>query len=220
MNRVFFSLVLLFPAIILCSCASPEKIKTLESETMSLGSNYQFLSDRVDGLEARIEELHKQMSGISKKLVVLTSETRRLEGEKAGLESGLETMAHGDQPMEENAGEEELEEDAFIGEEAEGPFEDSPKPEIEEEAALRIVEIKVLSGSGSLAPAAEVSGSLDRLGYEVSLIDRATKPFKETTVFHAPEYLSDAIKIADAINGTIKPLTWDSRFDIIVVVAE
>jgi predicted nuclease with TOPRIM domain len=82
------------------------------------------------------------------------------------------------------------------------------------------LKIKVLTGDGNPASAKEMSDRLKQLGYQVKAIDRASRTtFVKNTVYFAPASRNEAEALVARLNGeaVLKPLTWTSVFDIIVV---
>ncbi|MCK4911110.1 MAG: LytR C-terminal domain-containing protein [Thermodesulfovibrionales bacterium] len=82
------------------------------------------------------------------------------------------------------------------------------------------VKIKVLSGSGSLASALEMTKHLESNGYKVERTDMApSTDFSRDKVFFRKGNNSTAKEIAKNIGSTAvaAPMTWKSKFDIIVV---
>jgi 3-dehydroquinate dehydratase len=248
MNKIISAVLMVSLSFIILGCATS---KGSEEEIMGLESNYQFLSDRIDGLEARLKEIEDQVGDVSKKLVVSTHESHKLEELEKRIKT-LEIMSSGQprafvkeptvtekavgrepeerpeelETFEETAdayevAEEDMEEDVQPLEPVEIAEEEmeTPEPETMDESSSTF-EIKVLSKVKNAASAKEAAEKLELMGYKVSRIDHSQKPFKKTTIFHAPGYLTHAIRIAGPLNGTIKPLTWKSQFRIIVVVVE
>jgi hypothetical protein len=82
------------------------------------------------------------------------------------------------------------------------------------------VTIKILSATGELYPARALSGKLEESGYIVNRIDLAQSRFRRNTVFYSKGMRGTAEDIAGHIGArtTVKPLTWGSTFNIIVVV--
>jgi hypothetical protein len=92
-------------------------------------------------------------------------------------------------------------------------------PEKPPAAALPTLRIKVLSGDGELASAREMKKTLESLGFAVERIDLAPRPdFKSDVIFYNKGFESVARNMAGRAGGVrVKPMTWRSIFDIIVV---
>ncbi|MCX5837419.1 MAG: LytR C-terminal domain-containing protein [Deltaproteobacteria bacterium] len=87
-------------------------------------------------------------------------------------------------------------------------------------AAAKELRIKVLAGSGGLPAARTMSKKLQDLGYKVERLDRAsTTHIKSDTVYHAKDSEKEAKEMAGRLGKetVVKPMTWSSIFDIIVV---
>ena len=86
--------------------------------------------------------------------------------------------------------------------------------------AAKELRIKVLTGTGKLSAARKLSKKLADLGYKVERMDRAPKTgFNKDTVFFAKDKEKEAKELAGRLgkDTIVKPLTWSSIFDVIVV---
>ena len=82
------------------------------------------------------------------------------------------------------------------------------------------VKIKVLSGNGDIVSARSMSKRLSNMGYKVASIGSAPRSdFLTNTVYFDPEMQVEAKELALRLgtNTLIKPLSWPSVFNIIVV---
>lgn len=80
--------------------------------------------------------------------------------------------------------------------------------------------VKVLAGTTDLQAAKDMAAFLTRNGFIVRAVDFATTSgYKYNTVFYAEGFETHAQQLAEALGGKtiIKPLTWQSVFDIIAV---
>jgi len=88
---------------------------------------------------------------------------------------------------------------------------------------LRALKIKVLSGDGSLDSAKLMSKRLIGMDYEVRLIGFAPRSnFKKNTVYFAPKFEKEGRTLVSHLGAdtALKPLTWSSVFDLIVVAVK
>ena len=88
---------------------------------------------------------------------------------------------------------------------------------------IQRLKIKVLSGSGNLSSARKMANKLGNLGYNIKLIGLAPRSnFKKNTVYYASRHKINAKKLAQNLGAdtVLKPLTWSSIFDLIVVAGE
>lgn len=90
-----------------------------------------------------------------------------------------------------------------------------------DEEELSLLKIKVLSGTGDLNSAKEMAKELEKTGYKIKFVDYAPRSnFINNTIYFAEDFKSQAEKLASSIgseNAVIKPLSWPSEFDLIVV---
>jgi uncharacterized small protein (DUF1192 family) len=80
--------------------------------------------------------------------------------------------------------------------------------------------IKVLSGSGTLAPAIAMVKKLEKMGYKIDKMDLApSTAFPKNKVFFSKGFSGEAKALANTMGSEVvtTPLTWKSKFDIIVV---
>jgi chromosome segregation ATPase len=82
------------------------------------------------------------------------------------------------------------------------------------------LKIKVLSGDGNIKSAKKMASRLKKMGYDVKRVDFAPKStFSKNTLFFAKGIRKQAEALSRSLGGStvIKPLSWYSIFDIIVV---
>ena len=85
------------------------------------------------------------------------------------------------------------------------------------------LKLKVLSGDGDLNSAKKMAKKLRNMGYKIKLIDRAPQSsFLRNTVFFALGFQDEAKRLGFSLgdNTILKPLSWSSIFDIIVVTGK
>jgi len=83
--------------------------------------------------------------------------------------------------------------------------------------------IKVLAGDGRLASARMMARQLEKDGLKVELVDLAPRAdFPADTVYYLPDHEKDAKEIAGRIGEKtlLKPMTWPSVFNVIVVTGK
>ncbi len=89
-------------------------------------------------------------------------------------------------------------------------------------ASARTARIKVLNGSHDPEAAKLVAKNLKRAGYSVERIDKHEQQnWTRSTVYYKPTHREAANELAGQLGGSprIRKLTWNSIFDIIIVVA-
>ncbi|MBW1783895.1 MAG: hypothetical protein JRL30_24540 [Deltaproteobacteria bacterium] len=92
-----------------------------------------------------------------------------------------------------------------------------------EKKGSRDLKIKVLSGDGDLRSAKDMTKKLMGMDYKVGLIGYAPRSnFKKNTVYFKPKFEKDGKLLVSELgdNAVIKPLTWPSVFDLIVVTGK
>jgi hypothetical protein len=90
-------------------------------------------------------------------------------------------------------------------------------------ADVGALKIKVLSGDGNLASAQEMAKRLGRMGYKIKAIDLAPQSsFLRDTVYFTSRSHLQAKRLLSRLgsNAILKPLTWRSVFDLIIVTGK
>jgi hypothetical protein len=85
------------------------------------------------------------------------------------------------------------------------------------------LKIKVLAGDGRIASARLVARKLEKTGLKVEIVDLAPRAnFSADTVYYLPDHEKDAKEIAGRLGKKtlLKPMTWSSAFNIIVVTGK
>ncbi len=91
------------------------------------------------------------------------------------------------------------------------------------EKNLLEVKIKVLSGDGNLRSAKQMAKRLTGMGYKIERIAYAPRSnFKKTSVYFSPKFENEGRRLVSSLgaNTVLKPLTWSSIFDLVVVTAK
>ncbi len=89
--------------------------------------------------------------------------------------------------------------------------------------ALLDLKIKVLSGDGDLRSAKSMTKKLMGMDYEIRLIGYAPRSnFEKNTVYFKPDFEKEGKRLVSRLgaNTLIKPLTWSSIFDLIIVTGK
>jgi hypothetical protein len=85
------------------------------------------------------------------------------------------------------------------------------------------LKIKVLSGDGNLASAHEMAKKLRGMGYKIKAVDLAPQPsFSRDTLYFTSNSHQQAKHLLSRLgdNAVLKPLTWPSVFDLIIVTGK
>ena len=96
----------------------------------------------------------------------------------------------------------------------------SLSPQAKSYAGMQRVKIKVLSGTGKLIAALDCAKQLKQQGYRIDRIDLAPRAdFSRDMVFFASDSQDEGRRLAAILgsNTVVKPLSWQSIFDIIIV---
>lgn len=94
---------------------------------------------------------------------------------------------------------------------------------LQQKKTLRKLKIKVLSGDGNLSSAKRMAKRLMGMDYEIRRIDYAPRSnFVRNTVYFAPEFRNEGRRLVSGLGPktVLKPLTWPSIFDLIVVTGK
>ena len=85
------------------------------------------------------------------------------------------------------------------------------------------LKIKVLSGDGDLRSAKSMTKKLLEMDYEIDLVGYAPRSnFEKNTVYFKPDFEKEGKRLVSRLgaNTIIKPLTWSSVFDLIIVTGK
>ena len=85
------------------------------------------------------------------------------------------------------------------------------------------LKVKVLSGDGDLGSARMMAKRLKEMNYKIRLIGHAPRSdFRANTVYYKPQFESQGRLLVSKLgdNTVMKPLTWSSIFDLIIVTGK
>lgn len=111
-------------------------------------------------------------------------------------------------------------EPAYYAKEASAPIAIAQTRDIPMQNDLTGIKIKVLSGDGKLSSAKETAKTLQSLGYKIDRVALApSTKYSKTFIYYAKGREHEAAALADRLgrDTKLKPLSWKSIFDIIVV---
>lgn len=86
--------------------------------------------------------------------------------------------------------------------------------------AVKGLKIKVLYGDGQPKSAEKMAQRLKEMGHDIQVIDQAPRSnFDITTIYFAPNSKYEAKRLMSDLGDKflLKPLSWPSKFDLIVV---
>jgi len=93
----------------------------------------------------------------------------------------------------------------------------------DKEGLSKPLKIKVLAGDGKMSSGRIIARKIEKAGLKVDMVDIAPRSnFTTAIVYYAPEVEKEAKEIAGYLgkNAEMKPLTWSSAFNIIVVTGK
>jgi len=85
------------------------------------------------------------------------------------------------------------------------------------------LKIKILSGDGDLGSARMMAKRLKEMNFEIRLIGHAPRSdFRANTVYYKPQFERQGRLLVSQLgdNTVMKPLTWSSIFDLIIVTGK
>ncbi len=97
------------------------------------------------------------------------------------------------------------------------------QPQVSRNVASRGLKIKVLSGDGDLNSARVMQKKLEGMAYEIGAIGHAPRSnFNKNTVYFKPQFEKEGEHLLSELgdNAVMRPLTWPSIFDIIIVTGK
>ena len=233
MKRGIILFIFLISIFLLSGCAvlryldgsSDEDIKTfnmsrkdLLREMANLQSVNETRKESLDRQQVAINKLDEQGKANLKAISERQAQIEKLEKEKVALLEENMKLKTAAAPKE----------DALVEMQAREKAQASAAVEMQtrekaQAAAAKKLRIKVLTGTGKFSAARELSKKIKGLGYKVEWVGRAPKSdFKDDIVYFAEGAKKEAKELADRLGEktVVKPLTWSSIFDIIVVAGK
>jgi chromosome segregation ATPase len=196
MNKKWFLISGFLAIFLLSGCAS-----LFEKERTALVTANMELRKEFAKREASLE-YNQKMVAESKK------EIAELEEENAQLTEQIEELK--EQIAKKSAAEKAVEEIRAA----------TKKAESKTCAQNRPLRVKILAGAKQAAKAKLLADKLTGLGYKIERIERATKPFTRTTVYHTSGVAREAKNMARKMgtNTVVKPISWKTVFNVIIAV--
>ena len=190
----------LIPFVLLVTgCATKQRVETNEATVQSLISENRDLRNKVTELEQKVGKVEASAKSDAESL---KEENLKMKASMSEMEKKISTPPPPPPPP-------------LPPMDSRG-IKEGKKPREAEK-----VRIKVLSGTGDRKSATTMAMRLKELGYRVRSIDLARRnDYKVNTVFYADGFMTEAERLASEINGEIKPLSWKSRFYLIVVTGK
>ena len=175
------------------------------------------------------ERLRLENAELQRQIAVLNAENQRIIREHENKMARLKTLnqllnKEIEALREENRGI--MSEDLLVKRKQsqfQGRKEFATREQEESRADVGSLKIKVLSGDGNLASAQEMAKRLGRMGYKIKAIDLAPQSsFLRDTVYFTSRSHLQAKRLLSRLgsNAILKPLTWRSVFDLIIVTGK
>jgi len=192
MKALSLSLVLALVVAASGCAGSGKKIEEVDVSVELLKGKTSTMNHEIDALNEKVDELGEAVTALGERAGTISEvrkEAARIRSELAALDTNLAEMAS-----------------RLDNAEMRGGTED--------------VSVKVLSGNNDLPSANRAADMLRKKGYDVRRVDLApSSDFSSTTVFYGQGMKAEALRIAKLFGkgARVKPLTWRTAFDIILV---
>jgi hypothetical protein len=177
-----------------------EEANTLAKTVSDLDQKNKELTARNEKLQAESGDLNKQLAAKDDLLQKKSEEIARQDAKQAAMVNEVERM----KAQKARSGEADIKESSAAG----------------KSAGLKSIRMKVLSGEGKIDSAKRMAKRLTAMGYKVESVAMAENAdYPANTVYFTEKYKKEAKTLASRLgkNTIVKPLTWKSVFNIIVV---
>jgi len=209
----------------LCGCAGiDQQDRDAKAEPMA-----QATQSTKDEAWIRKERLRLENAELQRQIAALNAENQRIVHEYGNKMARLKTLnqllnKEIETLRKENRGT--MSENLLLKKklsELEGRKERATHEQEQSPADVGSLKIKVLSGDGNLASAHEMAKKLRGMGYKIKAVDLAPQPsFSRDTLYFTSNSLQQAKRLLSCLgdNAVLKPLTWPSVFDLIIVTGK
>jgi len=225
MRRKTFLIFFFCPLLFLSGCTGElkQQVARLESENQAYQATIKDKHAQIVKLEAEVARLNFSNDALQALLYKKEAEISKLQAGENKLketsrqkqgQAGADSTAMEIEALKKRIDQLKAEKDALQNEKK--PMETQP-------ANLRAARVKVLTGDGKPASGREMARMVEDMGYKVERVGKApTANFSQHTVFYTPDFRSDADNIAKRLGGNaiVKPLSWPSIFNLIVVTGK
>jgi chromosome segregation ATPase len=177
-----------------------EEANTLAKTVSDLDQRNKELTTRNEKLQAESGDLNKQLAAKDDLLQKKSEEIARQDAKQAAMVNEVERM----KAQQAKSGVADIKESPAAG----------------KSAGLKSIRMKVLSGEGKIDSAKRMAKRLTAMGYKVESVAMAENAdYPANTVYFTEKYKKEAKTLASRLgkNTIVKPLTWKSVFNIIVV---
>lgn len=177
-----------------------EEANTLAKTVSDLDQKNKELTARNEKLQAESGDLNKQLAAKDDLLQKKSEDIARQDAKQAAMVNEVERM----KAQQAKSGVANIKESPAAG----------------KSAGLKSIRMKVLSGEGKIDSAKRMAKRLTAMGYKVESVAMAENAdYPANTVYFTEKYKKEAKTLASRLgkNTIVKPLTWKSVFNIIVV---
>lgn len=202
-KRGLAGIAVLLAVMLLGGCVSTRLVDNNAANISIVANRTNNLKADVSDLRSQVDKLIIQVTGLNEKLDSLAGTRTPASSAPTGASSKPEKMNR-----------------EVILLEQELSIVERRLENLEQAKRSPVPNIKVLAGTTDLQAAKDMAAFLTRNGFPVRAVDFATTSgYKFDTVFYAEGFDSHAQQVAETLGGKtiIKPLTWQSVFDIIAV---
>ncbi|NPV04626.1 MAG: hypothetical protein HPY67_07830 [Syntrophaceae bacterium] len=177
-----------------------EEASQLAKSVSDLERRNKDLAARNEALQAENEDLKRQVAARDDMLRLKSEEIAKQDARQAAMVEEVGRMK------------------AQLARSGDGGPRDAPAAA--RPAGLKSIRLKVLSGDGKIDSARRMAKRLTALGYKVENVGMAeSSDYPANTVYFAEKYKKEARALAGRLgkDTIVKPLTWKSVFNLIVV---
>lgn len=177
-----------------------EEANTLAKTVSDLDQRNKEITAQSEKLQAENSDLKKQAAVKDDLLQKKSEEIARQDAKQAAMVNEVEQM----KARQSKSGAADIKESPAAG----------------KSAGLKSIRMKVLSGEGKIDSAKRMAKRLTAMGYKVESVAMAENAdYPANTVYFTEKYKKEAKALASRLgkNTIVKPLTWKSVFNLIVV---
>lgn len=201
LRRLLCMIVLLMFVAAVSGClVTQDKYVKKEEEANTLAKTNSEIAAQNERLKVENAELKKQVTAKDDLLQKKSEEIARQDAKQAEMVNEVDRMK------------------AQLSKSRETAIEESPAAK--KPAGPKALRIKVLSGDGKADSAKKMARRITTMGYKVESVGMAqSADYPAITVYFAPKYKAEAKTLAAKLGKEtiVKPLSWKSVFNLIVV---
>ena len=211
MIRAYLIIFIVYLCLIFQGCATSEHLEASSKDIERFKMTKEEMWDEIQKLKIKNWKLERQIGVLEKENQRIRDQNELLNEQINKLKEESQVVRDQNQALAKKLNTLQLK------------YETSSSESYPPEEDIREIRIKVLTGDGNLDSAKEMAKKLRQMGYEIESIDRAPQSdFLQNTVFFAPEFQYKAKRLVSRLGGNtiVKPLSWYSIFDIIIVTGK